>query len=44
MDLTEKLPSLGRGLPRVITNLNTLADSWSNCPLLATADAEEQEV
>ena len=44
MELTERLPSLGRGLPRVITELNTLAESWSTCPLLATADAEEQEV
>lgn len=44
MELTERLPSLGKGLPRVITNPNTLADSWFNCPLLATEDVEEQEV
>ena len=44
MELTERLPALGRGLRRVITEVNTLAGVWSTCPLLATADADEQEV
>ena len=44
MDLTERLPPFGRGLRRVITNINTLADSWPDCPVLASADAHEQEV
>ena len=44
MKLTERLPSLGRGLRRVITDMNALANSWSDCPLLTFEDAEEQEI
>ena len=44
MELTKRLPSLGRGLPRVITDMNALANSWPDCPLLTFRDAEEQEI
>jgi hypothetical protein len=44
IDLTRRLPTLGRGFPRVITDMNTLAASWADCPLLTSQDADEQEV
>ena len=43
IELTKKLPSLGKGFPRVITDMKTLAPSWPDCPLLAL-DADEQEI
>ena len=44
MELTERLPPFGRGFRRVVTNINTLADSWPDCPVLASANVNEQEV
>ena len=44
MELTDKLPSLGKGLRRVISDMNTLEDAWPYCPLLASTDADKQEV
>jgi hypothetical protein len=44
VDLTRKLPSLGKGFRRVITNMETLAASWPDCPLLTSEDADEQEI
>jgi hypothetical protein len=32
--LTETMESVGRGLPRVITDLPTVAATWPNCPLV----------
>ena len=43
MELTRRLPSLGRGFRRVMTDTRTLAASWSDCPLLAL-DTDEQEI
>lgn len=37
-NLTEVLPSVGRGLPRVMTDIATLEAQWPTCPLLL-ADA-----
>ena len=44
MELTERLPSLGRGFRRVITDMSVLADSWPGCPIVASGDAEDQEI
>ena len=44
IDLTRRLTSLGKGFPRVITDLSTLSKAWPNCPLLTMPDAEEQEI
>ncbi len=38
--LTTTLPSVGRGMPRVITDMNTLQGAWAACPLL-TSEAED---
>ena len=44
IDLTQKLPSIGRGFPRVITDMDTLEGDWAKCPLLTSEDAEEQKI
>lgn len=44
VDLTERLPSLGRGFPRVMTDMDTLAASWPDCPLLTSENVDEQEI
>ena len=44
IDLTHNLPPIGRGFPRVITNVNELEKAWANCPLLALEDTKEQEI
>lgn len=38
--LTERLPQVGRGLPRVITSGDNLRAAWEACPLLAYNDAD----
>ena len=43
-DLSNRLPSPGRGFPRPITDMANLAQAWRDCPLLHTPDAEEQEI
>ena len=43
-DLTNTLPRLGRGLPRVMTDINTLERAWAACPLLASESVEDQLV
>ena len=42
--LTEILPSIGKGKRRVITDMNALANSWADCPLLTFRDEKEQEI
>lgn len=44
IDLTQTLPTLGRGFPRVITDMNTLAATWPTSPLLAVPTVEAQEI
>jgi hypothetical protein len=44
IDLSNRLPSPGRGFPRPITDLVTLRAAWPDCPLLQEPDAEEQEI
>ena len=36
IDLTRVLPSVGRGVLRAITDMDTLEQVWANCPLLTT--------
>ena len=38
--LTRALPSVGKGMPRVITDMETLQGTWAACPLLAS-EAED---
>ena len=42
VELTNTLPTSGRGMPRVITDMNTLERAWAACPLLASESAEDQ--
>lgn len=44
MEVTRRLPSLGRGFPRVIADRNMLSASWPDCPLLPFEDAGEQGI
>jgi len=39
--LSETLPTIGRGLRRVITDLATLSGAYPKCPLLAAGDADQ---
>ena len=34
LELSNTLPSVGRGFPRVITSLDKLSEAWSECPLV----------
>ena len=43
-DLSGDLPSLGRGFPRVVTDMDTLERAWGDCPLLTSEDQDEQEI
>lgn len=40
LKLSTSLPSIGRGHPRVITDLRTLGGAWPGCPLLNVLAAE----
>lgn len=44
IDVTRRLQSLGRGFPRVITDMTTLDTAWADCPLLTSEEADEQEI
>ena len=44
VDLTQRLPTIGRGFPRVITNLSTLEGAWGDCPLLTSKHSKDQEI
>ena len=44
MELTESLPSVGRGFRRVITNAKILSDHWNRCPLLASPESDQLEI
>ena len=43
-DLSRSLPAVGRGFPRVITDMQTLERAWRDCPLLTSEDQDEQEI
>ena len=43
-ELTNTLPSVGRGVPRVITDMDTLEGAWPECPLLTPENLEDQLV
>ena len=42
--LTDTLPRVGNGLPRVMTDLDRLEQAWAECPLLASDDDEDDLV
>jgi hypothetical protein len=44
VQLAQGLPSVGRGLRRVVTTLRDLAAAWPECPLLSSDPDEEREV
>ncbi len=44
IELTQSLPSIGRGLPRVMTDMAKLESDWTDCPFLTSEEAEEQEI
>ena len=43
-DLSARLPSPGKGLPRPITDVATLSQAWADCPLLHLPDQDNQEL
>lgn len=43
LELSNTLPSPGRGLPRPVTDVATLSRAWPGCPLLQ-ADADDHQV
>lgn len=44
LQLSETLPTIGRGFRRAITNLPTLEGAWPECPLLTMATEEEKDL
>ena len=42
--LTTQLPTIGHGLPRIVTNMDQLKRAWGNCPLLIPRNIEKQEI
>ncbi len=44
LELSNRLPSPGRGLPRPVTDTSVLARAWPDCPLLQVAEAPEEHV
>ena len=43
-DLSNRLPSPGRGFPRPVTDMTELAGAWRECPLLHMPEAEEEQM
>ena len=44
LDLSNRLPSLGQGLPRPVTDMAELARAWPGCPLLHAPDVDTEEM
>ena len=44
LNLSNNLPSPGRGLPRPLTDIPTLSHAWPDCPLLQAATEDHQVV
>ena len=44
LELSQRLPSPGRGLPRPITDRVGLANAWPDCPLLHVPETESEEM
>ncbi len=42
--LSDRLPSLGLGLPRPVTSLSELAEAWGDCPLLHMQETDSEEM
>ncbi len=43
-ELTNSLPRVGRGLPRVITDIVTLERAWAECPILTAMSIEAHAI
>ncbi|MEP0498822.1 MULTISPECIES: hypothetical protein [Alphaproteobacteria] len=43
-DLSDRLPSLCRGFPRVATDMDTLERAWRDCSLLTSEDQDERDI
>jgi hypothetical protein len=44
LEMSQVLPTIGRGLRRAITDMETLAQAWPACPLLTAGEELEQTV
>lgn len=44
LELSHRLPSPGRGLPRAVTQAAEIAQTWPECPLLRTAQTDYEDV
>ena len=44
LELSDRLPSPGRGLPRPITDMAMLARAWPDCPLLHLTEIADEEM
>ena len=44
LDLSNRLPSPGRGFPRPVTDLAELGRAWSDCPLLHVPEASDPDM
>ena len=44
LELSGRLPSVGRGLPRSITDIPTLTGAWPDCPLLHVPETDEEDL
>ena len=44
LDLSNRLPSPGRGFPRPVTEMAAVAHAWPECPLLHTPEADEEDI
>lgn len=44
LKLSNRLPSPGKGFARPITNTNTLANEWPDCPLLHVQETDSDEM
>ena len=43
-NLAERLPAVGRGLRRVVTDAKNLEDAWADCPILRSDEEREREI
>ena len=44
LDLSNRLPSPGRGFPRPVTGTDELGRAWPECPLLHAPEADEKDL
>ena len=44
LELSDRLPSPGRGLPRPVTDVAELANTWRDCPLLHMPETDSEDM